>query len=200
MSIHQSLHPSGESRARVLERLRETGVGLDAGFTLVETLFAIVILAGGLMTLAGMFATGVASLAATGPDIIAREKAADAIENVFTARDTRTVTWAQIRNVIGASGTDGGVFRDGPRPLSTAGLDGLLGTADDGPVEAVILPGPDNRLGTGDDRVQQLDSFTRDIEIRDIGPNLRRLRVTIRYAAGGATRSYVLETFMSSFA
>lgn len=172
----------------------------EAGFTLIETLIATLILAGGLMTLAGMFASGVSSLSAAGPDIIAREKATDAIENVFTARDTRTITWAQIRNVRGGSGADGGVFLDAPGALTTAGADGLLGTADDGAVEAVTLPGPDNRLGTGDDLVQPLESFTRLIEIRDLTPNLRRLRVTIGYLAGGARRTYVLETFISSFA
>jgi prepilin-type N-terminal cleavage/methylation domain-containing protein len=172
----------------------------EQGFTLVETMVAMLILAMGLMTLAQIFAVGVAQLAASGPDIIAREKASDAIESVFTARDTRTITWAQIRNVAGASGNDNGVFLDGERPLRTAGNDGLLNTADDGAVESVTLPGPDNQLGTADDQIVPLSNFTREIEVRDVGPNLRRVRVIIRYLAGSGHREYQLETYISSFA
>jgi len=172
----------------------------EQGFTLIETLIAIGILAGGLMVLAGMFATGLSALTASGPEIIAHEKASDAIENVFTARDTRSITWAQIRNVAGQSGTDGGVFLDGERPMSMAGEDGLLNTADDTGVESIMFPGPDNRMNTPDDQERFLTNYTRQIEIREVGPNLRRLRVTIRYLVGGARRTYVLETFVSSFA
>lgn len=172
----------------------------ERGFTLIETLVAILILAGGLMVLAGMFATGLAALTASGPEIVAHEKASDAIENVFTARDTRSITWAQIRNVAGGTGADGGVFLDGDNAMSDAGEDGLLNTADDGAVERVFFPGPDNRMNTADDTVLVLTNYTRQIEIRDIGPNLRRLRVTIRYMVGGARRTYTLETFISSFA
>lgn len=172
----------------------------ERGFTLIETLIAIGILAGGLMVLAGMFATGLSALTASGPEIIAHEKASDAIENVFTARDTRSITWAEIRNVVGQSGNDGGVFLDGERPMTDAGVDGLLNTADDRDIEFITLPGPDNRMNTADDQNRFLTNYTRQIEIREVGPNLRRLRVTIRYQVGGARRTYILETFVSSFA
>ena len=59
------------------------------------------------------------------------QKAAQAIEAVFGARDSHKVTWAQIRNVNGASGSDGGIFLDGPQPLPQAGPDGLVNTGDD---------------------------------------------------------------------
>jgi hypothetical protein len=172
----------------------------EAGFSLLETLIALGVLATGLIGLAGVFTIGLASLAAAGPDIVAREKASEAIESVYTARDTRTVTWATIRNVKGATGSDGGVFLDGETPLKTAGKDGLLNTADDGKVEARMLPGPDSKLGTEDDIAQELSGFTREIQIRDMETNLRRIRVVIRYYAGNARREYVLETLISSFA
>ena len=175
-------------------------VANEAGFTLVETMIALIILGVGLMSLAQVFAVGVGQLSASPSDITAREKATDAMESVFTARDTHTLTWAQIRNVKGQSGSDGGVFKDGELPLTTPGADGLLNTADDGAVEAITLPGPDNQLGTGDDRTVPLTTFTREIEIRDLGTNLRRIRVTIKYMANGSRREYKLETYISSFA
>ena len=172
----------------------------EGGFTMLEALIALSILGVSLLALAQVYAHGEAQLSASGPDIIARQKASDAIESVFTARDTRIVTFAQIRNVAGESGNDDGVFLDGERPLRIAGADGLLNTADDGAVETMAEPGADNLLGTADDRIVELSSFTREIEIRDIGPNLRRVRIIIRYLAGGTRREYRLETFVSSFA
>lgn len=170
------------------------------GFALVESLIALGILGFSLLALAGLFASGLARAASTGPDIVAREKASDAVESVFTARDTRTIAWSRIRNVRGASGSDDGVFLDGEVPLRIAGSDGLLGTADDSLAETTVLPGPDNRLGTADDRIVPLTNFTREIVIRDVGANLRQLTIIIRYRAGTEPREYRLETFISAFA
>jgi prepilin-type N-terminal cleavage/methylation domain-containing protein len=173
--------------------------GAEGGFSLIETLIAMAILATGLLGLAGVFALGMAHLAGSSEGLVAREKAREAVESVHTARDTRVITWAQIRNVAA-----GGVFLDGAQPLRTAGADGLVNTADDGPLEASLIPGPDNVLGTADDVEIPLEAYTRQIEISDIvtggavNPSLRQLRVTIRYKVGQTNRSYVLTTFVSS--
>lgn len=189
------MSPEHESGTRHPQR----GTG-ESGFSLLETIVALSVLATGLLGLAGVFTIGLTSLTAAGPDIIAREKATEAIESVYTARDTRTVTWAAIRNVKGSTGSDGGVFLDGECKLRTSGKDGLINTTDDGNVEARMAPGPDGDLGTGDDIAQPLAQYTREIQIRDVDSNLRRIRVVIRYLAGGAQREYVLETLISSFA
>jgi prepilin-type N-terminal cleavage/methylation domain-containing protein len=169
----------------------------DAGFSLVETMIALAILGTGLLGIAQVFVLGMGALTGGGRDIIARQKATEAVESVYTARDTHTVTWDQIRNT-----TDDGVFLTGERELRTAGDDGLLNTADDAqaPVETIALPGPDGELGTGDDVQQPLSQYTREVVIEDVNTNLRRLRVTIRYLSGGIKRQYVLETFISAFA
>ena len=169
--------------------------GQAAGFTLIETMIAMAVLAGGLLALAQVFTFGVAAIAAGGAHIIAREKATEAVESVYAARDTRTITWAQVLNEAG-----GGIFIDGAGPLTQAGADGLVNTADDGDVETIMHPGPDGELGTGDDIDERLDQFTREIAITDVSPNLRRIRVTIRYVAGGGWREYFVETLISAFA
>ncbi len=171
----------------------------ERGFSLIETLVAQGVLAFGLLAVALVFSRGLMLLNGSGPDMIARERATDAIESVFTARDTRVLTWAQIRNVAGA-GSDGGVFLDGARPLRTAGPDGLINTADDVGLESVMDPGPDRTLGTADDVAQPLNDFTREIEIRDLGPNLRQIRVIIDYTVGADHRSFVITTYISSYA
>jgi len=173
----------------------------DAGFSLIETMFALLIVVVALMGLAQVFVVGMTHMSTSTYDVIAREKAREAVESVHTARDTRTITWAQIRNVSG-----GGVFLDGPQQLR--GMpgnegDGLVNTNDDSvlPMQFIVTPGPDQTLGTADDVMQLLTNFTREIEIRDIAgsPTLRQLRVIMRYNVANQQRTYVLTTFVSSF-
>lgn len=173
----------------------------ERGFSLIEALVALGVLSGGLLAIASAFASGMQMMMGSNMDFVAREKAAEAIESVFTARDTRTITWAMIHNVVGGSGADAGVFLDGPQGLKLAGTDGLVNTADDSStLESIPQPGVDGLLGTADDSQMALTSFTREVEIRDLGPTLRRLRVIIRYQVGAQTRDYTIVTYISSYA
>jgi hypothetical protein len=172
----------------------------DAGFSLVETVIAMGIMATALLSLAAVFAMGLRHLASSTPNLIAREKAREAVESVHTARDTRLISWAQINNVA-----QGGVFVSGAQPLHNPGTDGLVNTADDTGTETIITPGNDGLLGTTDDVRTPLATFTRQIEISNIldaagniNPTLRQLRVTITYELGRDTRRYVLTTYISS--
>lgn len=172
----------------------------ERGFTLVETIVAVGVLAFGLLAAGALLATGMQKIASSPSDLIATQKATEAIESVFSARDTHTLTWAQIRNVNGASGSDGGIFLDGPQALKTPGADGLIDTADDGAVETVTYPGPDQQFGTADDLAVTLNGYTREIQIRDVEANLRSITVTITYQVGTAQRTYTLTAYISSFA
>jgi prepilin-type N-terminal cleavage/methylation domain-containing protein len=180
----------------------------EGGFSLIETLIAMAILATGLLSLAGVFIMGLNQLGNSSASLIAREKAREAVESVHTARDTKTIAWCEIRNSDTATScTDGagGAFLPGALALRTAGADGLVNTADDGDVEVSLGPGPDNVLGTSDDIHTPLSHYTRQIAITDIpradgtpNPNLRRLTVTIGYRVGQSQRTYTLTTFISS--
>jgi len=163
-------------------------------------LVAISILAVGLLGLAGVLAAGLTRLTTAPSELIARQKAAEAIESVYAARDTRKLTWAQVRNVRGGSGSDGGIFLDGPQPMKSPGADGLVNTADDGAVETLIEPGPDNLLGTADDVSKALSEYTREIEIRDVSSTLRQVRVTVRVTGIRGVRVVVITTLISSYA
>jgi prepilin-type N-terminal cleavage/methylation domain-containing protein len=188
----------------------------ENGFSLIETMVAMAILAFCLLSLAQVLAAGMTYMTSSSLAIVAREKAREAIESVHTARDTRVITWAQIRNVVGGAG--GGIFLDGARPLLVVGPDGLINTADDGPgLEIVVTPGPDNILGTPDDTSMPLVGYTREIQIRDIPgtTTLRQLRIIMRFPVAGQPAPatcvqvdgtpitqpgcYVLTTFVSSF-
>jgi prepilin-type N-terminal cleavage/methylation domain-containing protein len=170
-----------------------------AGFTLIEALVAMMVLTVGLLGLAQSFYVGMRHMSTSTANLIAREKAREAVESVHTARDTRTITWDQIRNV-----SNGGVFLDGAQSLQNAGDDGLVNTADDGAagIETMRDPGPDGLLGDADDVLTPMVGFTRRIQIIELSPvdpDLRELRVTITFQVGSQTGSYTLRTFVSAF-
>jgi prepilin-type N-terminal cleavage/methylation domain-containing protein len=174
------------------------------GFTLIETMFAIVVLTFGVLSLAGVFAQGILVANMTQMDYIAQKKAEEAMESIFAARDSKQQPWANIRNVQGESGVDGGIFLDLPQQLVAPGPDGLYGTADDiltSPEVVILGAGPDGQLGTADDDVLSLKAMTRTIAITDVPgePNLRQIAITMNYRVGHTTRQYSLLSYISDF-
>jgi type II secretory pathway pseudopilin PulG len=179
--------------------IMRTNLEKQQGFTLIEALVAMGVTVVGVMSLGMALAVGTRMLVGGQGQMVAGQRAAEAVEAVFKARDSRIITWAEIRNVVG-EGKDPGIFLDGPRDLRDPGPDGLINTADDGDILEVITPGADGLLGTDDDLRTPLTNYTREIEIRDISDNLRRIRVIVKYRSDGGEREYVLTTFVSSYA
>lgn len=199
------------------QRVAQDARTSDTGFSLIEVVIAMAILATGLLSLAGVFVLGLKHLSSSTAALVAREKAREAVESVHTARDTRVIRWCQIYNE-GATRSGAcalqppAVFLTGMQPLRNPGPDGLVNTADDDGIEESVNPGPDNILGTQDDIRTPLQNYQREIEISEIdtngapNPNLRRLRVRIRFGnlvtgpdgQMQPERLYELTTFISS--
>src|ERR1700730_18825642 len=93
------------------------------GFSLIETVMALGVLTVGLMGAAAVITTGMQKVSTSPYDLIATQKAAEAIETVFSARDSHVLTWAQLRNVIGSQGTQRGIFLDGTAGVQLLGAD-----------------------------------------------------------------------------
>jgi prepilin-type N-terminal cleavage/methylation domain-containing protein len=170
-----------------------------AGFTLLETMVALVVMLVGLISLAYVLGAELNFMSMSQDEFLCQQKAAEAVESIFTARNTQLVSWAQIDNV-----SNGGIFLDGPQPLLDPGIDGILGTADDNPAlpDAIIAPGPDGILGDADDTRIILWNFTRQIAIQDnifSNPNLKQITVTVTYKIGTLQRTYTLVSYISSF-
>ena len=188
------------------------------GFALIEVMIAVVILLIGLLAMVGVFGYAVATTQTVQEDQVAKQKAQELMENIFTARDTQQITFPQIAN------TPGGIFVQGMQPLTDTGPDGLAGTGDDIPfdpavtgcpssinptgVECIKLPGPDGMLGTYDDTYMVLGNFQRQIQIQNwlnpdgtINPNLKQITVTIRYTRPGMAqaRNYTVNALISSY-
>ncbi len=199
----------------MIERKHQSSAQPSAqrGFTLIEVMISIAIMGIGILTLVATFATAVGSTQNAQLNLIAREKTLQALESVYTARNTQQISFAQIANI-----SSGGIFTNGSTQLLAAGPDGLVNTADDinypasGPCpagpECLVLPGPDGILGTADDVGMSLANFTRQITISpvqnpdgSINPNLRQINVTVTYTSGTSTvpRVYTVDALISAF-
>ena len=183
----------------------------ERGFSLIEVMISIAILMVALLALVGVFGVAVASTANSQEDMVAKQKAMEAVESIYTARNTQQLGFAAIANTNAA----GGIFNQGYQPLLAAGADGLVGTNDDtnypgcpGGVECINLPGPDGILGTSDDVQLSLQNFQRQITITSVlqadgtpNPNLKQVQVDVRYTKGGSsrTRTYTTIAYISSY-
>lgn len=194
---------------------RRTYKSGQRGFTIIETMIAIAIMSIGILTLIAAFATAVGATQNAESNLIARQKTLQAMESIYTARNTQQISFSQIANI-----SSGGIFSNGQVQLLAAGPDGLVNTADDLPFaasgpcpagpECVVLPGPDGILGTADDVGMSLANFKRQIQINSVlesdgvttDPNLKQIVVTITYTAPGAgtvPHTYSVNALISAF-
>jgi type IV pilus assembly protein PilV len=177
----------------------------EQGFTLLEVLMSTVVLTVGLVGVLGVFATALAATQSAQQDMIAKQLASEAMESVFTARNTSQLQWLQIQNV-GAGTNPDGIFVTGFQPINLPGPDGILGTADDanaGP-ETLQSPGPDGIVGTADDPPPTtLTNYTRQIVIAPWpgSATLRTVTITIRYLTPQVhvPKTYTLTALISTF-
>jgi hypothetical protein len=156
---------------------------------------SMLVLSVGILGLSQAFISGVQKSSSSPYEVLATQKAAEAVESVFAARDSHTIPWAQMKNVA-----DGGVFLGTATAMKVSGADGVLNTADDGAVESFVFPGPDGLVGTGDDKTLTLDGFTRRIQIVELSGFLRQITVTITYPANGQTKTYTVTSLISQYA
>ncbi len=185
----------------------------QSGFTLIETMIAILVMTVGVLGLAGMLADGLAYMSMSQMDYIAQQKASEAVESIFTARDMGQATWDSICNV-GSSICSSGIFINGPQPLCDPGADGVIGTADDfaGTACAGGTQGTDSILQPNSNGVLNSTTairvplstyqFQRTITITSPTSglaNLRKIQVTITYRAGRFSRTYTMNTYISNF-
>jgi len=170
----------------------------EKGFTLIETMIAMVLLIVGLTGLLGLFGFGIKHQQIEREDFIAKEKARECFESIYGARNAGQLTWDQVDN-IGGGGS--GVFVTGFNPLLGPGPDGILGTADDSVAETYTLPGPDGVFGTNDDVIVTLSNFTRALVIAPVftNPTLKQITVTVRVTSTTGQRDYIVAGFISEY-
>jgi prepilin-type N-terminal cleavage/methylation domain-containing protein len=180
----------------------------ERGFTLVECLISMVILTVGLLAMLSVFGIAMAATQTAQLNGTAKMLANEAIESVLTARETANVTWTQIQNT-GA----GGIYLPGFLAINCAGVDGIVGTADDAACGPQILkrPGPTGVYANNCaiDVCTPLTNFTRQIAITPVfpigggppTPTLRQVTITVQYTTPQfkLPRQYVLTTYVSQY-
>ena len=190
----------------------------QTGFALIEAMIAMVVLTIGVCGVLASLQYAIEGTESAQEDLIARHKALDAMESIYTARNSQQISFASINNI-----SQGGIFTDGAVSLLCAGPDGLVGTADDvactapdtgaacpGGVECLVLPGPDGILGTADDQVLSLSNFTRTIAFNPVtqvingvtstNQNLIAVTITVTYTRPGFhSRSYAVNALISNY-
>ena len=187
----------------------------QSGFTLVEVMIAIAVMSIGLLSVVASIATALQTTQSAQEDLTARQKAMEALESIYTARNSQQVAFAAINNT-----GSGGIFLPGAQTLLCAGPDGLVGTADDVPcvtssgttcpnggAECWVLPGPDGKLGTADDVTYSLSNFKRTISFSQVflstggvNPNMVAVSISITYTKDGLpSRTFTVNGLISSY-
>lgn len=172
------------------------------GFTLLEVLISMFVLTVGLVSMLGVFATAMAATQTAQQDMIAKQLAQQAMETIYTARETANITWDQIQNVGGAGSP--GIFRTGLQSIKQVGTDGIMDTINDGASlpQSMTLPGPDGIVGTSDDVTMGLNNYQRSIAIANTpSADLRSVTITVQYTTPRSKfpKTYVLSGFISQY-
>jgi len=155
----------------------------ERGFGLIEAMIAAGILVVGLAGVAALFAQAIQFLQYTREDLIAKQKAREALESVYSARNDSTIGFAGIQNIA-----YGGIFLNGFQPLFLPGPNGVVGTIGQSAIlDRQVLAGPDGILGTADDIILPLNNFQRQILIQplidstgNVSPDIRQISVTVQ--------------------
>lgn len=184
----------------------------ESGFTMIEVLISIVVLTIGLVSLLAMFTVAIAAVNNSQEDMIAKQEAEEALESIYTARNTSQITFNSIQNV-----SNGGIFKDGPQLILDPGPDGVDGTVDDlnanaycpGPSQCLVLAGQDGVLGTADDSYLPLNNYTRTIAITNVNLpsgapdlSLRQITVTVTYYSTqfkATQKTYSVGAYVSAY-
>jgi hypothetical protein len=184
----------------------------DKGATLLEVAVATLMMTIGLLACALTLVASMTSMHLSQRKLIAKQKVREALESVFTARNTQNITYNQIRNVSDPTVFNppvAGIFVDGWQAVRGAGADGIVNTADDAgqPVESVVLAGEDGLIGTTDDLTRTLSDYERRITITNVlmspsnnpDPDIRQITVDVRFQVHGRWHTVNFTSRVSKF-
>lgn len=175
----------------------------EAGFSLVETIIALVILLVGILATLQAVSFGMLYVQETEKRGYAKEIARSTMETIFSIRDLQafdpqvgeTYNWNALQV---SNGSNGGIFLDDWKPIrENPGDDGIFGTSDDSCAANVscVVGGYTNSSAV-------VKGFERKIEIFDITENgvvrKRRVDVSVRYYVGALQKQLVESTIIAN--
>lgn len=166
----------------------------ENGFSLVETIIALVILTVGILATVSAITYSIFIVQESEKVTFAKEHARSTMETIFSVRDlqlfdpqgtTGIYNW---ETVVTKTTTNSGIFLDGWTPIrESPGADGIFGTDDD----ACAATAPCT-VGTYTNNSAVVKGYERKIEISDINQNgvvrKRHIVVRVRYFVGSNQR------------
>lgn len=164
------------------------------GFSLIETMIALVIMTVGIFAALSALSFSLFSIQESEKKTIAKENVRSTLETIFSIRDlalfdgdnpTSLYNWDTLAV---NNGGNNGIFVSGWTPIrEDPGADGLIGTADDACAGSgsCVVNGYTNNSPL-------LDQFERSIQVTDISQNgnvrKKYITVSVRYAIKGMQR------------
>lgn len=175
----------------------------EKGFSLIETIIALIILLIGILACLQAISFGMLYVQEVEKRGMAKEIARSTMETIFSIRDLQafdpqagtTYNWNTIQV---SNGSNGGIFYDSWRPVrENPGNDGIFGTADDSCAANISCV-----VGTYTNSSAVMPGYERKIEIFDITENgvvrKRRIDVRVRYFVGRLLRESVESTIVAN--
>jgi type II secretory pathway pseudopilin PulG len=174
----------------------------QSGMTLIEVMLSAFLITVSLLAVAAAMGQGISAMFFVQEQLIAKQKARELMESVFTARSTQNIDFTDLESIPAE-----GIFVVGWQPIRDMGLDGIGNTEDDGDVETIAFPGPDGNLGTEDDEIRALTNFERRITFsdvltpdNDVDEEIRKITVEVRFQANGRWWPVTISSYISKFA
>ncbi len=176
----------------------------EQGFSLLEVLFAALVFTIGMVGVLALFTMAVNTSRQSDEELIAKQKAREAMEGIYGARNSSSLGYAQINNVgtndLSTGVSVPGIFTVGFTSLYAAGPDGVVNTADDAGAGIEYIT-----LNNGTTRV--LSDFQREVRVSPfvasdgtVAGNLKQIQINIRYPiARNATRTYTMNALISQY-
>ncbi len=176
----------------------------QSGFSLIETIIALIILTVGILTTISAISYSLYVVQESEKVTFAKEHARSTMETIFSVRDLQLFdpqgidgiyNWDTI--VIKASGNSG-IFLDGWNSIrENPGADGIFGTADD-----ACSGSGGCTVGSYTNNSAVVSGYERKIEITDINQNgvvkKRYVVVRVRYMIGRSQREIAESTILAN--
>ena len=165
-----------------------------AGFSLIETVIALVIMTVGIFAALQAISFSLFSIQESEKKTVAKQHVRSTLETIFSIRDLQlfdpdgtggTYNWD---NLAVDDGSNDGIFRSGWNPIrEDPGADGIMGTADD-----ACNAGSSCTVGGYTNSSNELKDYQRKIEIVDISQNgnvrKKYITVSVRYMVNRSQR------------
>jgi prepilin-type N-terminal cleavage/methylation domain-containing protein len=165
--------------------LKNNSLKNENGFTLLETVIAILIITIGLIGTAGAITYALEYSTISKNATNAKQVTTSMIEQLESLRNTRRLNFRQIANVGSVDNTDAvnvfaGLSAGFKEVSDKPGADGVFGTDDD-----LVSAGADGIYGTPDDFVDNTsirNGYTREVTVTELSNTVKKVEVKVRYA------------------